>query len=94
MKNTGKIKRKNRHYMMIRRFLKGLISESEENNFFELLKVDNGLRECAMSEALLCKAYEIQQEQNRKISKELEIISVDCLPFPQSRDISVKTDNI
>lgn len=44
---------------LIRRFLYGLMNEIEENSFFEKIKIDKDFRRLAVSEAVLCKNYNL-----------------------------------
>ena len=53
---------------LIRRFLYGLMNEIEENSFFEKVKIDENLRRLAVSEAVLCKNYNLEQRREKYLS--------------------------
>jgi len=77
---------------LIRRFLYGLMNEIEENSFFEKIKIDENLRRLALSEAVLCKNYNLEQRRNKVFVEELRKIDADCLLLSSEWDNKAETD--
>ena len=77
---------------LIRRFLYGLMNEIEENSFFEKVKIDENLRRLAVSEAVLCKNYNLEQRRNKIFVEELRKIDAESLPLSSVWDNNTETD--
>jgi hypothetical protein len=69
------------------------MNEIEENSFFEKIKIDENLRRLALSEAVLCKNYNLEQRRNKVFVEELRKIDSGSLSFCKNRDIITETDN-
>ena len=78
---------------LIRRFLYGLMNEIEENSFFEKIKIDEKLRELAVSEVVLCKNYGMEQIHNKELVEELRKTEAGSLLLCPEWDSNTETDN-
>jgi len=78
---------------LIRRFLYGLMNEIEENSFFEKIKIDEKLRELAVSEVVLCKNYSMEEIHNKELVEELRKTKAGSLLLCPKWDSNTETDN-
>ena len=78
---------------LIRRFLYGLMNEIEENSFFEKIKIDEKLRELAVSEVVLYKNYSMEQIHNKELVEELRKTEAGSLLLCPEWDNKTETDN-
>lgn len=78
---------------LIREYLHGLMSDAEEQSFFDKIKADKSLRRLAAAEVALCKNYEFEQRCNEHFVEELKNIDSCSLSFCVNRDIITETDN-
>lgn len=77
---------KERRISAIRKYLQGLMDESEEVNFLRDLKENLEFQREAAAEALLFMKYHTEQMECKKLCDCLENMEKECLPFPACWD--------
>lgn len=93
MARMKKKNHKREQLRLIKEYLHGLMSDAEEQSFFDKIKADKSLRRLAAAEVALCKNYEFEQRCNEHFVEELKNIDSCSLSFCVNRDIITETDN-